>query len=164
MVQYGYTSGARSKPSFSYARNVLAAEKRDDCWLSLHMHKLHSKHTLIWNIARKKLPSGTIADLEAEMANGPVADWNMKGKQVDPPVSLHINGQGHELGCHNEYSPPNASWVVSYMSNRTRDDNLGGAFFFAKHKVYVRTDTDNLFVHNSQDWHDITPQDIDWKT
>lgn len=96
-------------------------------------------------------------------------------RQNPPTFALHCSfPHGAEIRqTHQAFSSPLpgnpplapifASWVISYTSNRTKDEKLGGGFFFAKHNEYMRTDTDTLFVHNSREWHGTSPHDIDWE-
>ena len=95
MGQYGYTSGARSALNFDWAKNLL--DKHTPEFLSLHNHEMMSAHTLIWNIATKKVPQNIISDYRTAGEGMPKGDWNLHGADIPHRISLTAYGRDHEL-------------------------------------------------------------------
>ena len=95
MAQYGYTAGARSAPKFAWARNL--DRKYSHEFLARHNHEMMSAHTLIWNIATKKLPATIIDGFRAACAHIPKADWNTHGELKEGRVSVDAFDGKHEI-------------------------------------------------------------------
>jgi len=100
MCLYGYSAGSRHRPSFIVARNLEKMATYSDQEKRLHHHNIMSAHTLIWNKARKFLPSSIIQPMEEEMDREgcPRADWGSYGDpNFKPVVSFTSHGKHHEL-------------------------------------------------------------------
>ncbi|MCJ1435943.1 hypothetical protein MMC27_005319 [Xylographa pallens] len=177
MAQYGYTAGARSAPNFAWARNLDKKYSYD--FLASHNHEMMSAHTLVWNIATKKVPATVIAGFRAACADMPKGDWNTHGELKEARVSVDaFSGQheisGLELGppsgvcagvysraCHFEDAPADGPWVMSLTTNYDHL-NLGGSFYSAKYGIMIKQATNTLIVHKATEWHGTTVHDVDW--
>ena len=95
MAQYGYTAGARSAPNFAWARNLDKKYPYD--FLASHNHEMMSAHTLVWNIATKKVPATIIAGFRAACADMPKGDWNTHGELKEARVSVDAFSGQHEI-------------------------------------------------------------------
>ncbi|MCJ1394207.1 hypothetical protein MMC18_007085 [Xylographa bjoerkii] len=177
MAQYGYTAGARSAPNFAWARNLDKKYSYD--FLASHNHEMMSAHTLVWNIATKKVPATIIAGFRAACADMPKGDWNTHGKLKEARVSVDAFSGQHELSglelgppsgvcagvysraCHFEDAPAKGPWVMSLTTNYDHL-NLGGSFYSAKYGIMIKQATNTLIVHKATEWHGTTVHDVDW--
>ncbi|MCJ1435944.1 hypothetical protein MMC27_005320 [Xylographa pallens] len=180
IVQFGYTCGNDRSPTFGWCHNLLSVKHSEE-EKRLHNHALMSAHTLIWNICQKKVPAEIMEAYGKVLAGGPVMDWNMEGRPIDAPISLHVGGQDHEifglaLGppqgicstmyaryCHKENDYEAAPYVTSLTTSRTDDPTLGGSFYFAMHGIMVVPTANTLCIHNARQHHGTTGHDIDWQ-
>jgi len=84
-----------SNRSFAWVRNLM--KKHDPAVLRRHMHEIVSAHTLIFNIAAKKVPAPIIEGFRAASEGMPCMDWNMMGTPVTSRVSTNYCGSNHDL-------------------------------------------------------------------
>ena len=180
MAQYGYTSGPQHSKVFTWTRNVLKLS-HSTRELSLHTDRVCSAHTLIWNIIKKKVPSEIVDNVETAMRDLPGLDWNMKGKPIDPVVSLDLAGQYHQIHrlnlgppsgicstryakyCHRETTSDTEPWVLSLTTRRDDGSGVeGGNFYLAEYGVLIKNATNSFIAHKNNQYHGTTPLDIDW--
>ena len=96
MVQHSYTTGPRKDQTFDAARNI-SIESLSEEELRQHTHKIVSFHSLIWNVAKAKLPPTAIADFEKSMEGLPRCDWNMRGDRVESNISIRAGEEDLEF-------------------------------------------------------------------
>ena len=180
MTQYGYSTGPRSAKVFTWTRNVLKVSHSTRT-LSLHTDAICSAHTLIWNIIKKKVPLEIVDNVETAMRDLPGLDWNMKGKPIDPIVSLNLAGQYHRIRgldldppsgicstrysryCHRETTSDAEPWVLSLTTRRDDDSGIeGGNFYLAEYGVLIKNASNSFIAHKNNQFHGTTPLDIDW--
>ncbi|MCJ1287173.1 hypothetical protein MMC26_006521 [Xylographa opegraphella] len=177
MAQYGYTAGARSAPNFAWARNLDRKYSYD--FLASHNHEMMSAHTLVWNIATKKVPASVIAGFRAACADMPKGDWNTHGVLTEGRVSVDAFAAQHEISglelgpssgvcagvysraCHFEDAPADCPWVMSLTTNYDHL-GLGGSFYAAKYGILIKQARNTLIVHRATEWHGTTVHDVDW--
>ncbi|MCJ1250941.1 hypothetical protein MMC30_008170 [Trapelia coarctata] len=158
MAQYGYTGGARRDRSFAW---------------------MVSAHTLIFNIAAKKVPTPIIEGFKAASEEMPRIDWNMMGVPITSRVSTNYHGRNHdltglELGpasgvcaatyarrCHSEQAPPECPWVMSF-TRTCNHSGLGGDFYFANIGIRVEQAANTLIVHDGTEFHGTMVHDVNW--
>ena len=87
MVQHSYTKGARGEYPITAAVNI---EKHYDLeGISQHQHDHVSIQSLLWNLARKKMPRSITKAFESAMAGRPRSNWNTK--RVDSEAISNIS-------------------------------------------------------------------------
>lgn len=96
MVQHSYTTGSKKDQTFDAARNISIQSLSND-ELRQHTHKIVYFHTLIWNVAKAKLPPTAIADFENSMEGLPRCDWNMRGEPVQSNISIKAGEEDLEF-------------------------------------------------------------------
>jgi len=183
MYPFGYSAGARHIPEFMPCRNLDHASGWSEQQLRLHNHGVHSAATLIWNVAKKKLPAEIIDPMRKEMNRGGMAhgDWSSMGTPFEPIVSVKSKRRDHEItglecglpsavcaslyarSCHDENAFPQAPFVISLSTEHT-PGGIGGNFYLQDLKVLVKNAKNTLIVHRANTLHGTTVHDIDHKT
>ena len=113
IVQVGYSSGSRSKPTFDWARNLLSKKYNSED-IEKFDHMCSSVFALFWNISRRVLHPAIIHDFEKFLSAGMVRmDGNQKGRGLDSIYHIKFDGQEHEFHA-GELAPPVGFFSVNY--------------------------------------------------
>ena len=95
MVHHSYTKGARGNYPITAAVNI---EKRyDPEMISQHQHDHVSIQSLLWNLARKKMPRSITTAFENAMAGLPRSNWNTKRVDSESISNISIKAGDIDL-------------------------------------------------------------------
>lgn len=167
------TSSEAKQPEFGWSRSIQSG-KHTVGEMRGYLHEATSIQSLLWTAYQAVLPFEVTEDFKETMeCHGlPPMDWNMKGKPVDPTITVKSNGttynlSGFELGppasvCGMNYakvihSEDDANeYVISFTTMRTTGPDEGRHFLFAKYEVKVPNTRNTVIVHRTKDAHGTT--------
>ncbi|KAH9912790.1 hypothetical protein B0H21DRAFT_659601, partial [Amylocystis lapponica] len=153
LVLAGFSAGARSQPSFDWARNLLSKRHSPEFIHGLH-HREASFFALQWNLMKARLPGEVMDDFEAffertgmcrmdtEQGKTAYGDYtiqkgehliNFKHVEMAPPSGMF--GGNYARATHLEPSPH--KYAVSWNTSRAGGEDAGGHFYIARYGIKV---------------------------
>ncbi|KAF8331270.1 hypothetical protein F5887DRAFT_895022 [Amanita rubescens] len=178
----GFSAGARSKPSFGWARNFLPKTFADKGSMEDTIEDINQNtcaaFALFWNICRSWVPPTIIDDIDKftigsglppmhpDIIEGHDSDYQITINQLTftfsnarlaPPMGLTANNYARFI--HYDNSPH--EWAISLTTERNHDDTHGGAFYFAEYGIRVAGAPNTLIAWKQRQFHGTSLQNLD---